>query len=141
MGVKLIFPLCFIVMSCTTFHKLNKKEYHFHKEFDLNSYAARATMDWWTTTENDQHCFKDNPNNKEILTVNADHIEFAVTHFYTRVIPVDIQIKQAGGESYTRTVVKHDANFNLEIANCYFKNYGGLFTTNNIQYTSFRLAD
>lgn len=121
--------------------RFGEKKYFYQKGFDLNSSETYHKVTYWTTTDNDKHCFKDNPDNKEIVTVNADYIEFAIDHFYKRVAEVDVQIKRMHDGNYIRTIVKHDMNFKLELSSCYFENYGGLFTHNPIVYTSFRLKN
>ena len=102
---------------------------------------ARMKILYWSTKDNDKHCFKNNLKNKEIITVNSDHVEYAIDHFHNRVATVDVRVKRMHEGNYIETIVKHDINYKLEIATCYFENYGGLFTINKIQYTSFRLAD
>lgn len=134
--------ILFLLIGCASdLKKFGQEKYYYQKAFDLNSSETYHRVTYWTTKDNDKHCFKDNPNNKEIITVNADYIEYAIDHFYKRVVEVDVHIKRMHEGNYIRTVVKNDANFKLEIANCYFQNRGGLFTSHNITYTSFRLAD
>lgn len=93
------------------------------------------------TTDNDKHCFKSNPKNKEIITVNANHIEFAIDHFHTRLMTADVTIYRTNEGNYLRTKVTSNVHMKLEVANCYFKSSAGLFRNNEIVYTSFRLAD
>lgn len=136
----LLIPLAFL-FSCSSLKKFGEKKYFDVKRFDANSEETIYRVAFWSAKENDQHCFKDNPKNKEIITVNADYIEHAITHFYLRVVTADVKIATTDYKKRVEFTVKDDLNFKLEKAYCVFDSYGGLFKTNLVTYVSFRLAD
>ncbi|MCM2350177.1 MAG: hypothetical protein NDI69_09150 [Bacteriovoracaceae bacterium] len=108
----------------------------------MNSQVHYERVKYWLTTDNENHCFDSNPLNKEIMTVNADYINYAISHFYTRTVQVDIVVSRLNRErTRVETVVTDDAHFKLEIARCSFEKFAGLLKTNDVEYISFRLAD
>lgn len=136
-----LMSLCFSMVSCSSVTKFGTEKHLYVKKFDMSSQANMDAVKYYATRENDEHCFKSNPNNKEIITVKSDHIQYAIDHFYGRVVSVSVKIMNDRGYRYIQSTVKDDANFKLETANCMFEQAGSLFSNQFVMYTSFRLAD
>lgn len=120
-------------------------------EGSLTAQYVENDIRWNQTTENDQHCFKDNPNNKEIVTVNEFGTPyFVLKHFHQRLSSIGSQLKSKSlsKEGFTTITIYEpkvlafdDVEFELEMKSCIIESGGGLFKTNEITYTSYRLKD
>lgn len=133
--------MCLACGACSTLNKFGEKKYFKQKIFNLNSQYSKTEIMYYSTTENDQHCFKDNPQNKEVITVKSEHLDFAVDHFYKRVSKINIVHSSSLNVRSIRVIATENVNFELEMASCIFKHAGGLFTDYDANYTSFRLKD
>jgi hypothetical protein len=135
-----LFLLLFLV-SCSSVDKFGPYKILKVKSYNLNLEYIQWNIKYWKTTENDQHCFQSNPDNKEIVTVPENHVEYAIDHFYKRVVHVDVNVKR-NGIHYPRIEVTttESTGFDLEIESCSFDSYGGMFgSANKTRYISFRL--
>ena len=129
-------------VSCASVKKFGVERHFAQRTIDINSEAHEELIQYWTTTENDQHCFESNPKNKEIITVSENYQNYAIEHFYVRLVKVDVVI-QRPGDSRPRilAIVTDDAHFKLEKAYCSITMTGNMFRDFHANYVSFRLAD
>ena len=142
MNKLLLILLSIFCISCSSLDKFGHKKYFKQKAFDITSQHHDFIVDYYVTTDNENHCFNSNPMNKEIMTVNAQHLNYAVAHFYTRVTKVDVKITRYNDErAKINFIVTDDAHFKLETAYCSFKKFGGLLSNHDVEYVSFRLAN
>lgn len=143
MNIQLLILLLLLMLSgCASELKKFGPERHFYqKGFDMAGQETFFKVNYWMTKENDKHCFESNPQNKEIITVDAEYIEYAIVRFTKRVAVVDVKNVVKDNKRYLETWVKDDVNFKLETATCFFENPGGLFNNHKVRYISFRLLD
>lgn len=133
--------MCLTLGACSSLARFGEKKYFKQKVFDLNSRYSQTEITYYSTTENDQHCFKDNPQNKEIITVKSEHLDFVIDHFYKRVSKISIVQTSSLNVRAIRVIATEGVNFELEIASCVVKYGAGLITDYSTIYTSFRLKD
>ena len=142
MNKVLILLLALVSVSCSSLHKFNNQKHFKQRIINTNKEVDSREIYYYTGTENSEHCFESNPNNKEIITVESDKIAYAINHFYGRQVAVSTRIVQInGGTRYVEHTVKDNLNFKLETSDCFFETNGGLFKTTSTQYTSFRLIN
>lgn len=143
----LFFFIClFLLNSCSSsLYKFGEKRYfnqrvirHFYSDF----YTKSSTY-YFSIRDDGETCFKDNPKNKETITVDSKYIEFALDHFYKRVAKVNVVVTRVDSQVVETTVTTtENVNFDLEMAYCYVDipvNFP--WYASEIKYVSFRLAD
>jgi hypothetical protein len=135
--------LSFLFISCSSrVTKFGSEKVFKQKSFNLNAQYHQDNIEYYVTRENEEHCFDSNPENKEIITVKSVNIEYAINHFYKRMVNVDINVYRSNLDGpQIRVNTKESVNFNLEMASCSFESIGGLFSNSYPRYTSFRLAN
>ena len=129
------------LISCSSVDKFGKYKHFKVKSYKMNSELNYREIHYWVTRDNDQHCFDSNPLNKEIVTVDENHLNFALDHFYKRVAAVDIKVTERDGGKYMKLTYNEDTNYKLEMASCAFDRTNGLLRNDlSVRYVSFRLA-
>lgn len=133
--------LLLLLVSCSTVSKFGPYKLlevrNYHADSDYNYY----TIKYHQTTENDQHCFDSNLDNREIITVNALYAQYAIDHFYKRVVHVDINVRRyATYDPHVEVKTKESVGFELEVESCIFSSFGGIFGPETMtRYVSFKL--
>jgi hypothetical protein len=141
MGKILVLTLSLVLMSCSSFKgKKDPVKYIQIKTFSLAGEHAQRTMKYYSTTENDDHCFKDNLQNKEIITVDSENTQFAIDHFYKRTTKVDITRMHSMGVLHVDVKTTEETDYELEVASCLQTDDYFLVHTDRLM-TSFRLKN
>jgi len=80
--------------------------------------------------------------NKEIITVNSNYLEFAIDHFYKRVSKINVRHVSSLSKVSVKVIATEEVDFELEMASC-FHSYGSRVTlpVDPVTYTSFRLKN
>lgn len=135
-----LFLLLFLT-SCSSVSKFGPYKVFTVKNYNADSQYNRWKIKYHVTTENDQHCFESNPNNSEIVTVEEKYIQYAIDHFYKRVVHVDINVRRyATYDPHVEVTTKESVAFELEAASCAFNSFGGIFSPEvKTRHISFRL--
>jgi hypothetical protein len=141
----IILSMALLFCSCSTGIKKFGKEQYFKQKVINNidaSYHYEELRFFKTVKNDNESCFEDNSANNETLTLRADHLHYAIDHFYKRISKVNVKIVHDDGLRKTQIVATEQINFDLEIAYCKF-DFIAKIPWNNSQamYVSIRKAD
>ncbi len=139
----LLVIVCLILSSCSSrLLKNEPKKYFETVAYDLNGEYFKYRVFFYTTKDSEYNCFKENYKNKEVITVKADYLPYAIDHFYKRKAGVSIKLKQyPTGYKLDVGALRIDTEVPLEIASCIQIIKMGLFKTSSLHLVSLRVAD
>ena len=136
-------------VSCSVFkgsekRYLEAKVYNQEHDRSVDGEVVRDKIEYYVTTSEDGHCFKENPDNKEIFTVKSDYKEVAIDYFFEHKLKVkvfkNIHRNQPNGLPELKYEISDEVTPPIEVANCYLELIG--FTTNfSEHYVSIRRKD
>ncbi len=137
--------LCIACGACSSLTKFGEKRYFKQKVINnLNGQHVTQNIMYYSTRDDDdsRHCFESNPDNKEIITVNSNYLEFAIDHFYKRVSKINVRHVSSLSKVSVKVIATEEVDFELEMASC-FHSYGSRVTlpVDPVTYTSFRLKN
>lgn len=143
----ILISLAFIFCSCSSISKFGERKYFKVKTIrnmnnDSKKYESYQFL--YFESRDDETCFKDNPKNKETITVAEEHLKFALDYFYKRVATVNVTInKRSNHRDETKFEVIEVVPFKLEIAECltYYSRSRPWYDDDPVSFVSFRLAD
>lgn len=138
-NIVILFLILFSCVSCSSLSKFGGKrqvvfdKYKFN-ETDLMTYKSVYHRQF---VRDGNHCFE-TEDNREIITVSARNLQYAIKHFYGRLVTYSVKIEtnSQGGRSLAMEPTV-DTNVSVEIAYCSFDSSG----FDSYLYASVRLAN
>jgi hypothetical protein len=139
----LIVLICFLFMSCSSLDGLEKGKRYFQvNAYDINGDYYKHRVYFYTMKDSEFHCFEDNSKNKEVITLNANYLHYAVDHFFKRKAGIDVKLKQyPNGYKLDVAAIRIDSHIPLEVASCIRQVKVGLWKVIETELVSLRVAD
>ena len=140
-----LFIYLILISSCSTkVHRFGEKKYfnqRYIRNIEGDFFTKKST--YYESVKDSESCFESNPKNKETITIDANYVEFALNHFYKRLVKLDVILRKVDSQVVQTEVIATDnVSFNLEVAHCYIEEQTFVSWDNPWhRYVSFRLAD